>query len=333
MSFNYHIANSNPPPSPTPSDSSFDDDEANCRVTPYWQKFRGLLKTRGFRLDTVRDVKEYYKRHSERGSLDSVCPEQFPGFRRACQHSDDDDLCPDAGLLDNLFRGTRSRDGLKVVVKAVNLYSREYEVIRLLSSPPLRDDPMNHTIPILDLIDVPRDRIAFIVMEEWSSQLIPDSGPCCLSLFLAALRQCIEHAVFLHRNHIAHLDISLRNLLTDYNGRYAYIDYELSRRFSSGSEPLIYSYRGTEVPPECERMDAVDAYKIDVWALAILILRACQTAGYHIPELMQLVGPMLYEDPRRRPPLSLVLQTFDRLMQTFKQNRVDTPPSAIEHRH
>ena len=57
---------------------------------------------------------------------------------------------------------------------------------------------MRHTmkhifyLAVLDLFDNPEDQIAFIVMEEWSSQLIPDSGPCCLRLFLASLRQCIE---------------------------------------------------------------------------------------------------------------------------------------------
>ena len=37
-------------------------------------------------------------------------------------------------------------DGKKVVVKAVHLCSREYDVIRLLSTPPLLYEAMNHTI-------------------------------------------------------------------------------------------------------------------------------------------------------------------------------------------
>jgi serine/threonine protein kinase len=80
----------------------------------------------------------------------------------------------------------------------------------------------------------------------------------------------------MHKHHIAHLDISLRNLLTDYNGHYAYIDFEGSRRYAGVSSPVICGYRGTEVPPECERGELADPYKIDVWALAILMLRACQ---------------------------------------------------------
>lgn len=50
---------------------------------------------------------------------------------------------------------------------------------------------MVRTLAVLDLVEVPECHIAFIVMEEWSSQLIPDT-PCCLRLFLGALRSCIE---------------------------------------------------------------------------------------------------------------------------------------------
>lgn len=80
----------------------------------------------------------------------------------------------------------------------------------------------------------------------------------------------------MHRNQVAHLDISLRNLLTDYEGHYAYIDYELSRRFDGVSDPYIIGYRGTEIPPECESGACTDPYKVDVWALAVLMLRACK---------------------------------------------------------
>ena len=115
----------------------------------------------------------------------------------------------------------------------------------------------------------------------------------CLVSFLSAMRQCIEvrrclcyiivadhynsqHVAFLHKHHIVHLDISAHNILTDYNGHYAYIDYETSRRFVSTEKPVLYNYRGTEVPPECELEDRCDPYKVDIWALGILIFRACK---------------------------------------------------------
>lgn len=318
------------PPSPASSDSSFDEDDVNRRVTPYWQKYSCVFKSRGLQLDTVRDVKLFYQRHSKEETVSShlFYPMPFSECRGEKGFIDDDALCPDAGLPDNLFRGTRVCDQKKFVAKAVHIYSREYDVIRLLSQPPLNQNPMNHTIPVLDLFGIPEDQIAFIVMEEWSSQLIPDSGPCCLRLFLASLRQCIEHALFMHMHHIAHLDISLRNLLTDYEGHYAYIDYELSRRFDGVLDPLVQGYRGTEIPPECERGECSDPYKVDIWALGVLVLRACKLTGYNVPELMQLIRPMLHEDPRHRPPLSSVLRAFDRMVLSIGDSRLNSTCSC-----
>ncbi len=49
----------------------------------------------------------------------------------------------------------------------------------------------NTTLAILGLIEVPEDNLAFIVMEEWSPQLVSDV-PCTLRNFFGAIRQCIE---------------------------------------------------------------------------------------------------------------------------------------------
>ncbi len=49
-----------------------------------------------------------------------------------------------------------------------------------------------HTLAVLDLFELVDDDIAFIVMEEWSSQFVTNSGLCCLGLFLSSMRQCIE---------------------------------------------------------------------------------------------------------------------------------------------
>ncbi|KXN89233.1 hypothetical protein AN958_05987 [Leucoagaricus sp. SymC.cos] len=300
----------------SPSESSFDEEEVNQRVFPFWPKYRTLILSRGHRLDTVRDVQEYYRECRRLGQAPRPIP---AGIDR---EMGDEALCPDEGLPGNLFRGTRVNDRIKIIVKAVHIHSREYDIIRALSRGALREDPRNHTIPVVDLIEHPLDNIAFIVMEEWSSQLITDDGPCCLSLFLAALRQCIEHAVFMHSLKMVHLDISLRNLVTDYNGRYAYIDFELARRFEDDPNPRLVFRRGTEVPPECERGESTDPYKIDVWALGVLILRACKLTGYCVPELMHVVKPMLDECPERRPTSLAVLRTFDRMVPFIDSERL-----------
>ena len=67
---------------------------------------------------------------------------------------------------------------------------------------------------------------------------------------------------------------AVRNLVTDYQGHYACIDYEASRCFEGVSEPRILIERGTELPPEMERGEGGDPFAADVWAMGILFLRA-----------------------------------------------------------
>jgi len=137
---------------------------------------------------------------------------------------------------------------------------------------------------------------------------------------VSALLEISQHVVFMHKHRIAHLDISLRNLLTDYKGHYAYIDYELSRRFDDAVPACISGFRTTEVPPECELLngDCPDPFKADVWALAVLILRACKLAGYCLKEIVQLTIPMLNPHPENRPSMSDVLRTFDEMVPTIR---------------
>lgn len=89
----------------------------------------------------------------------------------------------------------------------------------------------------------------------------------------------------MHAHGIAHLDISLRNILSDFNGHYAFIDFETSRAYpmpasSSSTRPLpelrVQGIHGTEDPPELENGEESDPFKVDVWALAVVILRACK---------------------------------------------------------
>ncbi|KAF8746040.1 hypothetical protein AX14_000111 [Amanita brunnescens Koide BX004] len=290
------------------SDSSFDDEQVNFRVRPYWPSYIYLFKLHGIQLDTVRHVREYYN------SIGLPADLQGPNLNHLYACGDDDALCPDYGLPDYLFRGTRVSDGKKLVIKAAHLCSREYNVIRALSSAPLRDDPMNHTIPVLDLIVAANDSLIFIVMEQWSSQLMLNDASCCPISLLSVMRQCIEHVAFMHKHHFVHLDISAHNILTDYNGHCAFIDFERSRRFISTDQPILRNYRGTEVPPEYERQGYYDPYKVDIWALGILISRACKSTGYDSPEMRQFLRPILQEIPERRPTASSILDSFTNML-------------------
>jgi len=85
--------------SSTSSTSSFDEDEVNARVSPDWAKYSCPIECRGFRLDTVRDVKEYYQHHCNNIDRRELHAYYLSGYRRILARSDEDALCKDTGLV------------------------------------------------------------------------------------------------------------------------------------------------------------------------------------------------------------------------------------------
>jgi hypothetical protein len=71
----------------------------------------------------------------------------------------------------------------------------------------------------------------------------------------------------------------MHNFLTNREGRCACIDYEMSQTFTAMSSARVSGYnRGTEIPPESGRRQFLDPYKVDVWALGILVVRASKVS-------------------------------------------------------
>lgn len=91
------------------SSSSIDEDEVNVRIAPAWCSYRDVIGNRGFRLDTCRDVKQYYQRRWDwMMSQGWHVTKDSPGYVRACNGGDDDELCRDAGLVSVLCYGHNS---------------------------------------------------------------------------------------------------------------------------------------------------------------------------------------------------------------------------------
>jgi hypothetical protein len=81
----------------------FDEEDVNRRVKPYWPKHRALFQAQGFELDTVRDARAYYRRF-EKSSADFLFHDSISSIL-CCEEGspNDDDLCPDAGLVSDVF--------------------------------------------------------------------------------------------------------------------------------------------------------------------------------------------------------------------------------------
>lgn len=75
------------------SDSSLDDDQVNARLSPHWSKYRDLIFSKGYRLETLRDVRERYRRRG----IDTET--YLSPYLHARSTSDDNALCKDPGLV------------------------------------------------------------------------------------------------------------------------------------------------------------------------------------------------------------------------------------------
>ena len=101
------------PLSPTSSASSFDEEDVNIRMAPNWCAYRHLLERRGVRLDTCRDVKQWYQDYWERQlSQGYHVTKDLPGYARACSIPDENELCKDAGLVRIFFISSRGEFSL-----------------------------------------------------------------------------------------------------------------------------------------------------------------------------------------------------------------------------
>jgi len=100
-----HDCSRSPSPSTSSSytssddDSDEDEDEHNLRVAPHWQAYRHLFESRGYHLDTCKDVRQFYLRYWESRNMQHST-QSCAGYKSACREGgDDNELCKDEGLV------------------------------------------------------------------------------------------------------------------------------------------------------------------------------------------------------------------------------------------
>ncbi|GBE81370.1 hypothetical protein SCP_0310970 [Sparassis crispa] len=136
------------------------------------------------------------------------------------------------------------------VLKVVSKTRKELTIIQYLNSPALLPDARNHTIPLLESLNVNADKCIlimprFLPLSRLSAWTTPHE---CIRILI----QVVEGVSFLHEQNIAHLDIKDTNFVVDIDtGRVYIIDYGLARRIQ-GPEDEVEGFRGTEdwVAPE-----------------------------------------------------------------------------------
>ncbi|KZT71756.1 hypothetical protein DAEQUDRAFT_687108 [Daedalea quercina L-15889] len=254
-------------------------------------------------------------------------------------------------IVPTILDATRQSDGLPVTLKAIDtgVHPFEVEIGQFLSSEQLAEEPRNHCVRILDVLQDPTESQKKIIVMPFL-KLFDQPEFTTFGEAVGFFRQAIEGLHFMHDNHIAHRDISILNVMMDarpmyseklwhprdptsnldFSGsskhctrterpvKYFYIDFGLSRKYNPADGPPreLPILGGDKTVPEFQGEGCnvpADPFRTDVYYLGNLI-RTTFLEKYHGFEFMQsLVSDMIQDDPEKRPTIAEVETRFNGL--------------------
>ncbi|KAI0040473.1 hypothetical protein FA95DRAFT_1502816 [Auriscalpium vulgare] len=247
----------------------------------------------------------------------------------------------------HLIDATRLSDGKMVYIKRVKTGDLESSIAIRLSSEPLRSDPRNHSVPILDtFVDSDDSQISYIVMPFLKPIYRPEIE--FIGELLDFGEQILEGLTFLHDNGIAHRDCATPNIMMDASAmypkgfhpvkqgflpdrsdvapcysrlsagvKYYFVDYGISSEFPLDSDPasrLVVGRLGRDQePPELSDTVSYDPFKVDIFVVGNIFRRKYYEVAVNLGFLWPFVLAMTNPDPNMRPPAQELLEQW-RLM-------------------
>jgi len=251
-------------------------------------------------------------------------------------------------LMPTILDATRQSDGLLVTLKKVDtvVHPFEVEIGEFLSSEQLAQDPRNHCVRILDVLQDPIDsKLSIVVMPLLKSYDKPEF--LTVGEAVAFCVQMIEGLHFMHDHLVAHRDISTRNVMMDavplyskklwhpesprytrdFSGsakhfsrterpmKYFYIDFGLSRKYDTEDRsprelPIL---GGDKSVPEFQGdgYDApADPFRTDIYYLGNLFRLTFLNHFRGFEFMEELVVDMVQADPGKRPTITEVETRF-----------------------
>ncbi|EGN92928.1 hypothetical protein SERLA73DRAFT_79145 [Serpula lacrymans var. lacrymans S7.3] len=263
------------------------------------------------------------------------------------------DFCPHSPVV-----AARDRQNRDVVIKVVakgNEGLKELEILQLLNSEPLRSDPYNATVPVLEFLKY--DGWHFIVMpfyDDCSSPPFRNIHEC-----LDFVEQVLRTLAFLHRNRIAHLDVAYENMLMNHHGNKPYIDFDSSScgvpepvfrskfpvkyylvdfgfsvRFSPSSplKPCLvapfHSARDQRSPEE-QKSKKFNPFPVDVYQTARLFYALFVNIVPDVPGFLELLQDMSSYNPSNRISMHEALERSCMLRANLPYATVDDEDSIL----
>lgn len=233
----------------------------------------------------------------------------------------------------HLIDATRIEGGQIVYIKRVKTNDAESTIATLLRAPPLRDNPANHCVPILDLFEDDVDSsISYMVMP--FLRLIDSPEFETVDNLIDCADQLLEGLVFLHDHGVAHRDCTYRNILMEATAlfpksfhpvydellpdgytpapilsricvpvKYYYVDFGISVFIPPDVHPKLAigpHGRDKEVPELSETVP-YDPFKVDIFILGNFFRRYFYDKFSNVDFFLPLIRSMTQEVPTSRP--------------------------------
>jgi len=236
-------------------------------------------------------------------------------------------------------------DGKLVFIKKVGRDDEESRIAQRLSTAVLREDPRNHCVPIIEVIDDPDDdSVSYMVMPLLRNASDPPFQ--YVKEIIDFVTQALEGLVFLHEKGVAHRDYVLHNFLMDpgemypegfhpaqtaykhdYSGfanylprsvvgvRYYFADFGISVDMSDTDHPgLVTGSSGRDQdPPELSPTVPYDPFKLDIFIVGNMFKQEFCDQFSNVEFLRPLADWMATRDPERRPSADEALRDWHRL--------------------
>ncbi|KAG8913703.1 hypothetical protein FRC01_004418 [Tulasnella sp. 417] len=228
----------------------------------------------------------------------------------------------------------RVSDGRPVFLKLTLGSSPEIEIARILASPTLKDDPRNHCVPFLDILEDPvlPDGVILVLP---LLRMIDRPPPATIQEFVSLIDQTLE---------LTGMDCALDNIMMDARALYpegwhpqAYLRtpdfkkilaprairevervsyYLVDFGLSTHRQSLTLGLAGQEDAPELSEKISYDPYKLDVYILGMAYKRFFESiyrdADFEC--LQPLTDFMTPTDPTARPTARAAYDYFKNLI-------------------
>ncbi|KZT13122.1 uncharacterized protein LAESUDRAFT_639482 [Laetiporus sulphureus 93-53] len=237
-------------------------------------------------------------------------------------------------LREHLIDATRMSDGMLVYIKRVRTGDTESRIATMLSSPPLSEDPENHSVPILELFqDADDESISYMVMP--FLRLIDEPPFALIEEIMEFVDQILVGLAFLHKHGVAHRrDCEYKNLMMDahamypqghhpvatmclpdgmtkasYRSRadagvkYYFVDFGISVHFPPDVRPKLVvgtDGRDQEVP-ELSMRTPYDPFKVDMFIIGNVFRHELHDKFSNVEFLVPMIESMTQRDPSCRP--------------------------------